>query len=66
MRYANVGTGIVTFDVIMRPENEISHNSYLAMRHLRQERLLTTGCSVSVAIPNAMIVATPRNVSGNE
>lgn len=66
MRHANVRTSIITFDVIMRLENEISLNSYLGMRHLKQERLLTTGCSVSVAIPNAMIVATPRNVSGNE
>lgn len=36
------------------------------MRHLKQERLLTVECATSVAILDAVIVATPRSVSGNK
>jgi hypothetical protein len=59
-------TGAVTFSVITRPENGTPYNPYPRTRHLKQERLLTTGHSTSVAIPDVAIIATPRSESRNE
>jgi hypothetical protein len=42
------------------------HSSYPGMRHLKQEKLLTIGCSMSSTIPDVAIVATPRSTSRNE
>jgi hypothetical protein len=65
-RHKNVGIGIVTFDIITRLENRTPLSPYLGTRHLKQERLLTIERPTSAAILDAVIVATPRSVSGNE
>jgi hypothetical protein len=63
-RHANVGTGTVKFGVIMRPKNGTLLSLYPGTRHPKQEKLLTTGCFASVAIPDVVIVATPSSASG--
>jgi hypothetical protein len=64
--HANGETDVVTFSVIMRPENGTPCNPYIRTRHPRHERLLTTWCSASSTIPNVAIVATPMSTSENE
>jgi hypothetical protein len=50
----------------MKPGNGILLNLSPRMRHLKQERLLMIERSVSTAIPDVVIVATPRRASENK
>jgi hypothetical protein len=48
-RHANIETGAVTFGITMKSENGILLSPYPWLRHLKQERLLTTGHSASAS-----------------
>jgi hypothetical protein len=65
VRHADVEAGAIRFDITMRPGNVILLSPYPGT-HLKHEQLMTTGRSASTAIPDVVIVATPRSTSRNE
>jgi hypothetical protein len=66
VRHANVETCAITFGITMSPGNMTPLSPYAGTWHLKQEQLLTIGRSVSTAIPDATIVATPRSARRKE
>lgn len=66
MRHVNIGIGGVTSSVTTRPRNGILLNPSPETKPLKSLKPLMTECSVSAAIPDAVIFATLRSTSGNK